>query len=223
MVTSPTPSSGVEITPRTLHMQFGSLEIAYDDRVLRPRPWTKQQALWAAELMMTAPPGPVLEIFCGAGQIGLLAVAATQRSLVCVDIDPIACGFAEHNARAAGLHDRVEVREGSFADVLHRGDQFAVVIADPPWVRRVHVERYPEDPVRAIDGGDDGLDLARRCLAATGQHLLPGGSAVLQVGTRAQVETLRSELVARERGLQIVEVRELGGGVLARLDRMPSF
>ena len=55
-------------------MTFGDLEIAYDDRVLTPRPWTALQSEWAAELLESAPAGPVLELCAGAGQIGLLAV-----------------------------------------------------------------------------------------------------------------------------------------------------
>ena len=65
----------------TERMAFGGLTIAYDDRVLRPREWTTAQSDWAAELMVTAPGGPVLELCSGAGHIGLLAVAASGRRL----------------------------------------------------------------------------------------------------------------------------------------------
>ena len=136
------------------HVAFGSLQIAFDDRVLRPRAWTEAQSAWAAEILETAPAGQVLELCAGAGQIGLLAVAGSTRSLVCVDLDPVACEFARRNAAAAGITDRVEVREGPMDEVLRDGERFALVIADPPWVRRDEVGRYPEDPLLAIDGGD---------------------------------------------------------------------
>ena len=90
---------------------FGSLTIAFDDRVLRPRGWTTAQSEWAAELMLTAPGGPVLELCSGAGHIGLLAVAGSGRSLVCVDANPVACDYARANALQAGLAELVEVRE----------------------------------------------------------------------------------------------------------------
>jgi methylase of polypeptide subunit release factors len=94
-------------------MDFGRLSIAFDDRVLRPRPWTAAQSGWAAEILADAPGGPVLELCSGAGQIGLLAVADTDRRLVCVDLDPVACAYARRNAEAAGMADRVEVRQGA--------------------------------------------------------------------------------------------------------------
>lgn len=197
-------------------MTFDRLEIAYDDRVLRPRAWTVQQSRWAAELIGTAPAGRVLELCAGAGQIGLLAVALAPRPLVCVDLSPVACYYARRNARAAGLGDLVEVREGRLDEVLDPAERFAVVVADPPWVPSEDTDRFPEDPLVAIDGGHDGLDTARTCLRVAEQHLLPGGDVVLQVGTRAQVERLAGETDA----LVVREVRDGERGVLVRLGRV---
>lgn len=209
--------------PTLQAVSFGSLDITFDARVLRPRQWTEHQSEWAAELSGTAPAGPMLELCSGAGQIGLLAAAMTDRSLVCVDVDPAACAFAEQNARAAGLTDRVEIRQTDFWNAFSPDESFAIVIADPPWVCSAHVGRHPHDPLLAIDGGDDGLDLARRCLVVADERLVPGGSVILQVGTRPQVEILRQELTATPGTLQVMEIRELPGGVLARLDRLPEL
>jgi len=203
----------------TERFAFGALTIAFDDRVLRPREWTTAQSQWAADLMATAPDGTVLELCAGAGHIGLLAVASTGRRLVCVDASDVACDYARANALAAGLADRVEVREGRLEEAVAPGERFPLVIADPPWVPRAQTTRYPEDPLTAIDGGDDGLDVARACLAVVDAHLAPGGSAVLQVGTREQVDALRREPCLAEGRLVVVEVRQEERGVLARIDR----
>ena len=82
----------------TEHLAFGTLTIAYDDRVLRPREWTAAQSDWAADLMTAAPGGTVLELCAGAGHIGLLAVASSGRRLLCVDANPVACDYARANA-----------------------------------------------------------------------------------------------------------------------------
>ena len=201
---------------------FGTLEIAFDDRIIRPRPWTVRQSQWAAEMAADAPDGPVLELCSGAGHIGLLAVAGNDRHLVCVDADPVACDFARANAAAAGLADRVEVRPGRLEEVLEPDERFAVVIADPPWVRREQTDEHPEDPLLAIDGGDDGLDVARECLRVIAGHLVAGGSAVLQLGTPEQVETLREEPAVKGGALVVGEVRTCERGVLVRLDPQAS-
>lgn len=184
-------------------MTFGSLSIAYDEQVLEPRPWVLLQSEWAQELLVAAPPGPVLELCTGAGHIGLMSLVGNDRRLVAVDANPAACRWARDNAEANGLADRVEVREGRLEEAVRPGERFALVVADPPWVPRAEVGRFPEDPVLAIDGGDDGLDVARACLDAAAGALDPGGPLLLQLGTDAQAEALADErftTVERRRG-----------------------
>jgi methylase of polypeptide subunit release factors len=195
-------------------MTFGHLTIGFDDRLLRPRPWTAAQSRWAAELIGAAPDGPVLELCAGAGHIGLLAIALEPRPLVCVDVNPAARDHIIANAEAAGLSHLLEVRIGRLETAVTADERFAMVIADPPWVPRSDVGRYPEDPVGAIDGGDDGLDLARACIDLAAVHLLPGGSALLQLGTAEQAHAVGRDL---PEGLRLVEVRTFERGVVARL------
>ena len=198
-------------------IDFGGLQIEYDERVLRPRTWTENQSRWAAELLPDLPEGDVLELCSGAGQIGLLAVAASDRRLVCVDVNPVAAELTAANAVAAGLQHRVEMREGLINEVLTPEERFPLIIADPPWVRRTETQRFPEDPLIAIDGGDDGLTVVRQCVSAISAHLADGGVALLQLGPGDQVQAV-SELL---RGSSLVagETREFGGrGVLLRID-----
>ena len=196
---------------------FGDLQIDFDERVLEPRAWTAAQSAWAAELLRRVTPGPVLEVCAGAGHIGLLAIHREPRSLVSVDLSPVACDYTRANAERAGLADLVEVREGEMDAVLGPDERFALVIADPPWVPRDETGRFPEDPMLAIDGGVDGLDLARRCWAVADRHLAEGGVAVLQLGTAEQVERLAGELGGRTR-LTVGEVRSFERGVLVALE-----
>ena len=55
--------------------------------------------------------------------------------------------------------------------------------------------------------------------ARAGHHLVPGGAAVLQLGTLEQVSAL-GDRVAEGGVLRTGEVRKHDGGVLVRLDRM---
>lgn len=178
-------------------IEFGPLTIAYDSRVLVPRPWTQMQSQWAADLLEGLSPGPVLELCTGAGHIGLLALALSGRSGVLVDIDPVAAAYARRNAEAAGLTPQVEVRLSAAEEALRPGERFVMVVADPPWVPSGDVARFPEDPLRAIDGGDDGLAIALTCLAVMGRCLTPDGVGLLQVGTGEQVHVLQ-EWLARD-------------------------
>lgn len=221
--TSP-PTDGPEMIPRE-SIEFGPLTITFDDRVLRPRPWTAAQSEWAADLVPTFSPGPrILELCSGAGHIGLLALSLVDArhpgsSLVAVDLNPAACAYTLMNAAAAGLEDQIDVREASIDQALYTFETFDLVIADPPWVPHADIGQYPEDPELAIDGGDDGLAVTWPCVQAARMHLAVGGAMVLQLGTTAQVDALRERLGAEGDPLRILEVREHEGGVLLRLAR----
>ncbi|WP_203454282.1 methyltransferase [Jiangella aurantiaca] len=198
---------------------FGRLRIDYDHRVLRPRPWTTAQSVWAAELLHDAPPGPVLELCAGAGHIGLLALAlaGSRRDLVLVDRDAVACAFARVNASRELPAGVVDVRRSRLETALAPGERFAVILADPPWVPTAAVGRFPRDPVTAIDGGPDGLTVAWVCLDVIAGHLLPGGSAVVQLGTAGQVDRVAERLAGDPAAtLRVAARRSYGArGILA--------
>lgn len=199
---------------------FGGLTVQYDDQVLRPRQWTLAQSVWSADLLRSAPDGRVLELCAGVGHIGLAAVADSRRELVLVDLNPAACALARRNSDAALMTHRVEVRQGKVDEVIESGERFALIIADPPWVPTSGVTQFPEDPTIAIDGGEDGLDLARTCCAVIDAHLAEGGSSLIQLGTLEQVEQIEGHLrVALESALRVVEVRAYERGVLALVSR----
>ena len=196
-------------------LSFGGLSIAHDDRVLRPRGWTLHQSRWALELLAGLPDGPVLELCSGAGQIGLVVADGTTRRLVCVDVDPVAAHYTLRNASAAGLADRVEMRVQPLTRAVGPDERFPLILADPPWVPRDEIGRFPEDPSRAIDGGPGGgLDVARECVGVIGRHLTAEGRALLQLGSSYQVDGLTEDLEAA--GLCVVETRTFDGrGVLS--------
>lgn len=199
-------------------VDFGGLTISYDDSVLEPRGWTLHQSLWGVQLLPEVPEGPVLELCSGAGQIGLALAARSTRRLVCVDASPAAASYTASNAEAAGLGDRVEIRLERMSEALESGERFPLIIADPPWVRRSETSRFPDDPLSAIDGGDDGLELARDCVILIGRHLADGGAALLQVGSTDQVQSLGPTL--RSAGVDVVETRVFGErGALVLLAR----
>ncbi len=205
-------------------MVFGHLPIVFDERVLRPRPWTTAQSRWAAELLHTGSGSArVLELCAGAGHIGLLALAmadahSDQHRLVAVDVNPAACEYARRNAATAGFGSHVDVREERIDDALGPDERFDLVIADPPWVVRAETDRYPDDPLTAIDGGSDGLDVVWSCLRACERHLVPGGSVVLQLGPGDQVLRVREHLRSSASNLTLRAMRSFGArGVLVRL------
>ena len=74
--------------------------------------------------------------------------------------------------------------------------------AVPPYVPTGELRLLPADvqrfePRAALDGGFDGLEVARRVVLAAGRLLHPGGWLLIEVGGR-QDEELAADLTASE-------------------------
>lgn len=204
----------------TRRLSFRGLSIDFNAEVLEPRPWTAAQSAWGAELLDEAPAGPVLELCAGAGHIGLGAVLETARSLVMVDISPAAQRLTEHNAALNNMASQVEFRLARIEEALIPDERFGLIIADPPWVPSNNTTQFPHDPLLAIDGGDDGLDLARTCVDLIDRHLAENASALLQLGSTAQVQLIEQYADQRPEGtVSVQETRVFNDGVLIRLAR----
>lgn len=185
--------------------RFGPLLIAYDDEVLAPREWTFLQSQWAASLAAAAPAGSILELCAGAGHIGLAAAVLADRELVQVEADPVAASYAARNAERAGWSGRTEIRVERLQSAIRPYERFPIMIADPPYLRSADVKRWPEDPVTAIDGGVEGLDLIEACLQVAARCLEQGGKLLLQVRGSGQAEQLGVLSGLRRRDLRVVD------------------
>lgn len=71
--------------------------------------------------------------------------------------------------------------------------RFALVIADPPYGPSGETGRFEADPDHAIDGGDDGLAVARACVATARRVLLDGCPLVMQTGGPDQAAAIAAE------------------------------
>jgi methylase of polypeptide subunit release factors len=186
---------------------FGPIVVEFDEQLLEPRDWTIEQSAWAAELAATAAPGPILELYAGAGHIGLAAAKLSGRSLVQVDDSAHACTWAARNAQRAAIDS--DVRCANVEAALTPDERFAVVIADPPYLRTDQVARYPGDPRHAIDGGDDGLVEIERGLHVIATHTTPDAAALLQVRGPKQCRAITALLSDARIPLRVADTRTI--------------
>ena len=85
----------------------------------------------------------VYEPGCGDARITIAAIRRGARRAICVDIDPVQARASRANVEAAGLADRIDVREGDALDLkdlsdvsvvfLYMGDHFNMLIRPVLW------------------------------------------------------------------------------------------
>jgi len=149
-------------------------------------------ALLAQQLApwITRPPRRVLDLCCGSGCIGIIAALVfPDAEVTLVELDPDAAALAERNLRLHGLEDRVRVVRSNLFDALPAvaADQrFDLILSNPPYVDAVDMASLPpeyrHEPALGLAGGEGGIELVDRMLAALDAWLAPGGLFVCEVG-----------------------------------------
>lgn len=183
--------------------EFCGLRIAVDPGVFVPRRRTECLVRQAAALPQ--PGAVVVDLCCGSGAVGAALVAALDRvELYAVDIDRAAVRCARRNLATVGGQAYVgDLYEPLPATLRGRID---VLVANTPYVPTEEVGLLPpeariHEPRVALDGGADGLDVARRVSAAAPQWLAPGGHLLVETSERQAPEAVeafaRNGLIAR--------------------------
>ena len=148
---------------------------APDDRVrviYVPTPNDVAEAM--VDLAGVRPDDVVYEPGCGDARITIAAIKKGARRAICVDIDPVQARASQANVAAAGLADRIDVREGDALDVknlsdvsvvfLYMGDHFNLLLRPVLWRElkvgsRIVSHRFgmgdwqPDKTVTVGDGG----------------------------------------------------------------------
>ena len=160
-----------------------------DRRALIPRPDTETliaqvlecEALWSIGKPVIA------DIGTGSGCVVIsLALAKPEASYMGVDASEVALGLARENADLNGVGQAIEFKLGNLLDGFEAGSLDAVM-ANLPYISTADCSVLPrhireQEPMSALAGGDDGLDLIRSLVEQAVVVLRPGGWIFLEIG-----------------------------------------
>jgi release factor glutamine methyltransferase len=180
--------------------EFCGLRIAVAAGVFVPRRRTEFLVRQAAALARS---GEVIaDLCCGVGAIAAALAAVVDGAEVhAADIDPVAVRCARQNVPG-------HVYQGDLYEPLPtrlRG-RIGVLVANVPYVPTGEIGFLPpearmHEPLVALDGGADGLDMLRRVAAGAPGWLAPGGYLLIETSERqappAEVAFAASGLTVR--------------------------
>lgn len=160
-----------------------------DPRALIPRPETEELVqLCLDEPSVAGLPAPrIADIGTGTGCIAIsLALELPHARCVAVDRSADALALARENAALNGVAGRVEFIGGLGAAGLEPGSCDAIV-TNPPYIPRGEIQSLPRnvrdhEPRIALDGGADGLDIARDIARDAVIALRKGGWIFYELG-----------------------------------------
>jgi len=190
-------ASGIPLEHVLGWAEFCGLRIAVAPGVFVPR---RRTECLVRQAVAAAPPRPVaVDLCCGTGAVAAaLAAALSLAELHAADLDPAAVACARLNLAAAGA----QVHQGDLYAALPGGlrGRVGILAANVPYVPTGQLPLLPpeardHEPRLSLDGGPDGLDVARRAVAGAQDWLAPGGRLLIEA-TEEQAGTLAAAVTA---------------------------
>ena len=168
----------VPIAYLTGEREFYGLSIRVTPAVLIPRPETELLVELAIDWLQSHPGARrAIDLGTGSGAVAIaLARSVPRVRIVASDVDARAVRVAQANVKAQRLASRITVVK---RDLLLGARSADIVTANLPYLpaarRRAWQRELDFEPRRALDGGEDGLDLIRRAIAQAPDVVAQGG------------------------------------------------
>lgn len=172
--------------------EFWSLTLSVTKDVLIPRPETEMLVETALKILHPNHQDNhkrISEVGTGSGAI-ILALASERpgHKFFASDYSVKALNIARHNAKNHGLDIRFFAGNW-FAPLSQKSEKacFDLIVSNPPYIPTADIETLQTEirnfePRLALDGGKDGLDAIRHIIENAKNHLVPGGSLMLEIG-----------------------------------------
>ena len=196
----------------TGEQEFMGLPFCVNEHVLIPRQDTEvlvEEAIRVIQKEM--PEAAVLDLCTGSGCIGIsIQSFCSNTQVTAADISEDALKVAQKNAK----ENQVPV-EFVHSDLFEEiSGSYDMIVSNPPYIPSKVIETLmPEvrdhEPIKALDGKEDGLYFYRRITEESVAYLKPGGYLLYEIG-HDQGEAVSSYM--RENGFDEIEViRDLAG------------
>ncbi len=187
--------TGEPVAYITGNKEFWGMDFAVSPAVLIPRADTEILVERALAVIGNSTENPVhvLDACTGSGCVAIaLAATAGNCEITAFDISPGAIAVARQNART--LLDPArnirfldhDLRTGLPPSSAVPDGRYSLIVSNPPYVPADIARNLLKDgrgePLLALDGGTDGLDLVRVLADHAATMLNPGGTLLIETG-----------------------------------------
>lgn len=206
------------------HREFYGMDVAVGPGVFIPRPETELLVELALEAANSFPPDyplRIADVCTGSGAIAVALAAHLPRATVyATDISAIALETASLNSERYGLQDSVVLGMGSLLELVE--GHVDIVVSNPPYVPSADIPHLAKEilaePLEALDGGPDGLDVIRALMPQALAKLSRPGALIVEISPTQASEvfelaqsvfpqaerSVHKDLAGRDRALRVV-------------------
>jgi len=172
------------------HCEFYGIDLYLDCHTFIPRPETEllvEQAVELAHRISQQGKGiTIADIGTGCGAIAInLALALPQAKIYATDISAPALHVAEMNCRRHAVSKRVRLLQGNLLEPLSQ--PVDMIVANLPYIKDCEIEDLDTEiinfePMSALAGGLEGLDIIQKILGQMPEKLNYRGCFLLEIG-----------------------------------------
>jgi len=165
--------------------EFWSKKFEVNESTLVPRPETE---LMLEKLIKIYKDKKInlLDIGTGSGCILISLLSELKNSIgVGIDISTEALKIAKKNAKKHKINNKIFFYNKSFTEIYDR--KFDLIVSNPPYLLTKDIRNLQEDikrfePLIALDGGNDGLDVIKKVIYKAKYILKFNGMLALEIG-----------------------------------------
>ncbi|MBZ2174940.1 peptide chain release factor N(5)-glutamine methyltransferase [Schnuerera sp. xch1] len=170
--------------------EFMGLDFYVEEGVLIPRSDTEilvEYVLSYIEENHNNQPINILDIGIGSGAIGLsIAYYKRNVNVYGTDISDVSLKVANINKNRYNL-DNVILMESNLFEGINEENRFHIIASNPPYIPKNDIETLQREvkdyePMKALDGGKDGLDFYRRIIPDSKRYLIEKGLLIFEIG-----------------------------------------
>ena len=136
----------------------------------------------------------IVDVGTGSGAIAVsLALNIPTSSVIAVDISESALTIADDNRRAHGLYSRIKLRRGNLLEPIV--EKIDILVSNPPYIKSDKLtslqEEVLKEPMVALDGGDDGLELIKKLLCQAVDKMSNPGVILFEIDSDQAAEAVK--------------------------------
>jgi release factor glutamine methyltransferase len=136
-----------------------------------------------------------LDLCTGSGVIALsLASALPELSVDAVEFSFSAQELAQTNLDSLQLQQQVNLYQGDLYTAIPEDKLYDMIVSNPPYIPSQRISQLsPEvrsEPILALDGGKEGLDIIYRIIEGSTKWLKNKGMLIFEIDGKEQVEPI---------------------------------
>lgn len=179
--------NGMPLQYITNKQEFMGLEFYVNENVLIPQPDTEILVEEVIDIAKRGNKKKILDLCTGSGAIGIsIAKSINECEIILSDISKDALEVAKENCINHKVEDRVNIIQSDLFENIDEDAKFDIIVSNPPYIKTDVIKTLDKEvqnePILALDGGIDGLDVYKRIINEAYKFLNDDGYLCLEIG-----------------------------------------